>query len=103
MNSHSEIQLFIHRLSERAHLPTRGSEQAAGLDLYAANSLTIPPHGKAMVPTDLSVEIPHGHYGRIAPRSGLGWFVCLIPTTLSKPFLGNTLLVKLLVLALKGF
>jgi dUTP pyrophosphatase len=69
--SRPKIQLFVKRLTEEATLPTRGSEEAAGLDLYSAKELTIPPLGKATVPTEISIDIPWGHYGRVAPRSGL--------------------------------
>lgn len=31
----------------------------------------IPAQGKAIVPTDLSIAVPDGCYGRVAPRSGL--------------------------------
>lgn len=64
-------ELPVKRLSERATLPTRGSEEAAGLDLYAAARVMIEPHGKALIPTDLAIAVPVGHYGRVAPRSGL--------------------------------
>lgn len=73
MSHRSDVQLFVKLLSEKATLPTRGSEEAAGLDLYAATAVTIAPGGKALVPTDISVNIPPGHYGRVAPRSGLAW------------------------------
>jgi len=33
--------------------------------------LVIPAKGKGLVPTGLSMAIPIGNYGRIAPRSGL--------------------------------
>ena len=33
----------------------------------------IKAQGKALVPTGCSFSIPHGNYGRIAPRSGLAW------------------------------
>lgn len=38
----------------------------------------IPAHGKALVDTQLSIAVPAGTYGRVAPRSGLGRsrFVC---------------------------
>ena len=65
--------LFVKRHSPEATLPTRGSREAAGLDLYAAKDLTIPPLGKAKVSTDISISIPYEHYGRVAPRSGLAW------------------------------
>jgi dUTP pyrophosphatase len=32
----------------------------------------VPAHGKALVDTQLSMVVPRGTYGRIAPRSGLG-------------------------------
>jgi len=32
----------------------------------------IPAHGKALVDTQLSIAVPAGTYGRVAPRSGLG-------------------------------
>lgn len=33
--------------------------------------MTIPAHGKSIVPTDISIALPMGTYGRVAPRSGL--------------------------------
>jgi dUTP pyrophosphatase len=63
--------LFIKKLSNNATVPTRGSELAAGLDLYSAVDIIIPSHGKSVVMTDISISIPEGYYGRIAPRSGL--------------------------------
>ncbi|KAF9247127.1 dUTP pyrophosphatase [Melanogaster broomeanus] len=64
-------QLLIKRLSDKAKLPTRGSLLAAGYDLYSAEKKTIPAHGKALVDTQLSIAVPAGTYGRVAPRSGL--------------------------------
>ncbi|EHA48957.1 deoxyuridine 5'-triphosphate nucleotidohydrolase [Pyricularia oryzae 70-15] len=63
--------LLIKKLSDKARLPTRGSAFAAGYDLYAAKETTIPARGKALVDTDISMAVPAGTYGRIAPRSGL--------------------------------
>ncbi|KAH7888017.1 dUTP pyrophosphatase [Phlebopus sp. FC_14] len=64
-------KLLIKRLSDRARLPTRGSALAAGYDLYSAERKKIPAHGKALVDTQLSIAVPAGTYGRVAPRSGL--------------------------------
>jgi dUTP pyrophosphatase len=33
--------------------------------------MMIPAKGKAIVPTDISIALPAGTYGRVAPRSGL--------------------------------
>ena len=63
--------LLIKRLSENAILPTKGSPLAAGYDLYAAGNSMVPAKGKAIVKTGLSMKIPTGNYGRVAPRSGL--------------------------------
>eukprot|EP00096_Caligus_rogercresseyi_P015642 TRINITY_DN8117_c0_g1_i1.p1 TRINITY_DN8117_c0_g1~~TRINITY_DN8117_c0_g1_i1.p1 ORF type:complete len:178 (-),score=54.65 TRINITY_DN8117_c0_g1_i1:149-634(-) len=64
--------LQVLKLSENATLPSRGSPLSAGLDLYAAKDVSIEPRGgRALVPTDLSIAVPHGTYGRVAPRSGL--------------------------------
>ncbi|EIM85596.1 dUTP diphosphatase [Stereum hirsutum FP-91666 SS1] len=63
--------LLIKRLSEKAKLPTRGSALAAGYDLYSAEQKVIPARGKALVDTQISIAVPAGTYGRVAPRSGL--------------------------------
>ncbi len=63
--------LQVKLLSETAKAPTRGSEAAAGLDLYASEDNVVPPRGKALVKTGLQMRIPMGCYGRVAPRSGL--------------------------------
>jgi len=60
------------KLHPAAKLPARGSAQAAGLDLFAVEEVTLEARGgRAMVRTGLSVAIPRGFYGRVAPRSGL--------------------------------
>lgn len=37
----------------------------------SAHDKAIPAQGKVLVDTDISLAIPEGHYGRVAPRSGL--------------------------------
>ena len=44
---------------------------AAGLDLYAAETVSIPAGSTRVIYTDLAVQVPEGTYGRVAPRSGL--------------------------------
>ena len=63
--------LRVKRHSETAKLPRRGSKYAAGYDVYSSVDIKILAQGKALVPTDISIQIPLGFYGRIAPRSGL--------------------------------
>eukprot|EP00795_Rhopilema_esculentum_P003629 gene3629-14866_t len=63
--------LMIKMLSDEAVLPTRGSFNAAGYDLYSAVDCLIPAKDKALVSTKIAITVPYGSYGRIAPRSGL--------------------------------
>ena len=64
-------QLRFQRLDPRATLPTRGSALSAGLDMYCLEELRLEPKTRIRAHTGLSVAIPEGFYGRIAPRSGL--------------------------------
>ena len=63
----------VKKLDDRAVLPTYGSPQAAGADLYALvdGELTIGAGETVLVSTGLSVEIPEGYVGLIYARSGL--------------------------------
>lgn len=67
------MKIEIKKLNEYAVIPTRGSEQAAGYDLYAAiaEPLTIRPHETAKVGTGLAIAVPDGYFGAIFARSGL--------------------------------
>jgi len=75
------LELKIKRLKQTAQLPIRMTPGSAGLDLYAAEELTIPAAqvtkdglvevGRAVISTGLAMEIPLGMVGRIASRSGL--------------------------------
>lgn len=59
------------RLNKNASLPIYGSDCAAGADLCSAEECVVPAKSHLLVKTGLSVAIPPGHYGRVAPRSGL--------------------------------
>jgi len=63
--------LRFKQLDPRAVLPKRGSALAAGLDVCSIEDLQIGPKERVMATTGLAVAIPHGFYGRVAPRSGL--------------------------------
>lgn len=66
-------QLFIKKLYPNSIIPTKGSAEAAGYDLYARLdnlNLIIEPHSSVLVSTGVAMKIPYGYYGRIAPRSG---------------------------------
>lgn len=61
------------KLSENAHVPTRGSKYAAGYDLAAAinSNVTIFPHQTIKIPTGLAIELPENTFGAIYARSGI--------------------------------
>ena len=63
----------VKKVRPNAILPTYGSEEAAGADLYACLDapLTILPGASAFVPTGLAMEVPKGCAGLIYARSGL--------------------------------
>jgi dUTP pyrophosphatase len=51
--------------------PEYATGGAAGADLRASQPVTLPPGGRAAVPTGIHLEIPPGHVGLVWPRSGL--------------------------------
>lgn len=67
------MHVNVKKLNENAVLPTYGSANAAGADIYACLDapLTIAPHETVMVHTGLAMEIPEGCAGLIYARSGL--------------------------------
>ena len=71
----------VKKLRSEAVLPTYGSADAAGADLYAclAETITIAPGASAFVPTGLAMEIPKGYAGLIYARSGLACKCGLAP------------------------
>jgi len=54
-----------------AKCPERKSIYAAGFDLYACKSVSIPPSTRKLVSTGIKLQIARDCYARVAPRSGL--------------------------------
>jgi len=66
------VRIPIRRLDAGLPLPAAQHDGDAGIDLYAANDVTLDPGGgRALVPTGIAVAIPPGYAGFIQPRSGL--------------------------------
>jgi len=65
------VQLTVKRLDFGLPLPQYAHEGDAGLDLYSAEDVTLPPGRRMLIPTGLAVAIPVGFAGFIQPRSGL--------------------------------
>lgn len=66
-------KIKIKKLTDTAKTPTRGSEYAAGYDLYAdvKDDVQIKPHETIKIGTGLAMEVPDGYFGAIFARSGL--------------------------------
>lgn len=67
------VEVNIKRLSSTALVPTRGSADAAGYDLYAdiEETVCIQPHSTVKISTGIAMNIPKGYFGGIYARSGL--------------------------------
>jgi dUTP pyrophosphatase len=74
-------------------LPAYATDGAAGMDLLAAAALTIPPGGRALVPTGLAIALPAGFELQVRPRSGLalrhGITVLNAPGTVDEDYRGE--------------
>ena len=67
------IRIALKRLPHGEGLPTPAyaTDGAAGLDVVAAEALTLEPGARAAVATGFAIAIPHGHEVQVRPRSGL--------------------------------
>ena len=75
------MNIAIKRLSSTAIIPTRGSTQAAGYDLYACRHgndnehmdepFVVRSNATIKIPTGIAVAIPDGYFGALFARSGL--------------------------------
>lgn len=65
------MNVLIKKLSEKATIPTKGSKQAAGYDLYSTEDFTLYPGQRHLFKTDISMSFSEGYFARICPRSGL--------------------------------
>jgi dUTP pyrophosphatase len=65
------IRIEVQRLDPGLPLPSYAREGDAGLDLHAAETVTLAPGARAAVGTGIAVAIPPGYAGLVLPRSGL--------------------------------
>lgn len=63
------MQISIRRLSPDVPLPEYKTAGACAFDIAVMESTTLPPGGRAMLPTGLVVQVPPGHVLILAPRS----------------------------------
>ncbi len=69
----SEITIPFQKLSEKANIPAQATYSDAWYDLFSTEEYTIKPGERKLYKTNIAAAIPHGYYGRIAPRSGLAY------------------------------
>jgi dUTP pyrophosphatase len=90
------VEIAVLRVGPHASaVPAYQSEGAAGMDLPAAlaESVTIAPGKRALIPTGWSIAIPRGFEGQVRPRSGLamkhGITVLNTPGTIDADYRGE--------------
>jgi len=66
------MNVKIQKLHPDAQLP-QWNNKSAGCDLSSTEDYTLQPGERKLFKTGLAIAIPTGHYGRIAPRSGLAY------------------------------
>lgn len=93
--SSPEITISIKRLphGEGLPLPSYASDGAAGLDVVAAEDLTLAPGARHAVATGFAIAIPEGFEVQVRPRSGLALkhgITCLnTPGTIDSDYRGE--------------
>ena len=67
------MKIQIKKIRDDAVIPTRGSDNAAGYDLYACvdDPVSIPPHTTVRIGTGITAAIPEGYFGACFARSGI--------------------------------
>lgn len=89
------IAVQVRRLphGEGLALPAYATAGAAGMDVVAAEAVTLPPGGRHAVATGLALAIPEGFEIQVRPRSGLalrhGISVPNAPGTIDADFRGE--------------
>lgn len=83
----------MRRLDPALPLPGYAHPGDAGIDLYAADTTTLEPGQRALVPCGIAVAVPEGHVGLVHPRSGLavdhGLTVLNAPGTIDAGYRGE--------------
>ena len=89
------VEIRLKRLphGEDLPLPAYASDHAAGLDVVAAESLSLAPGARHAVATGFAIALPHGYEVQVRPRSGLALkhgITCLnTPGTIDSDYRGE--------------
>ena len=93
MTQTNPAPLKLVRLDKDLPLPTRAHATDAGIDLYAAEDITIAPGERQLVGTGIAIGLNPGTVGLIHPRSGMalkhGLSIVNAPGTLDEDYRGE--------------
>ena len=67
------MYLFVKKLTDQSLIPVQANPNDAGYDIFSAENYLLQPMERKLFKSGISLEIPKGHYGRVAPRSGLAY------------------------------
>lgn len=89
----AQVNVKFKKLVDWAKMPTYGSEEAAGADLYASGWVHLPPGHRALVETGIAIQLPPGFEAQVRPRSGLAakWGISVVntPGTIDSDYRGE--------------
>lgn len=92
-----QTKVIVSKVHEKATIPTYGSDEAAGADLYAVvdgpDAIPVPVGERVLIKTGLSIELLPGYEAQVRPRSGLalkqGITVLNTPGTIDSDYRGE--------------
>ena len=67
----NQKKMKIKKLNENAQMPLRGSDGAAGYDLFSVVEASINPGETVKIPTGIAIALPKDTFGAIYARSGM--------------------------------
>ena len=89
----SSVKVAIKLLNYGAIIPTYGSEEAAGADIYSMDRLSISPGETVAVSTGIAIQLPKGFEAQCRSRSGMALnysiFVLNSPGTIDSDYRGE--------------
>ena len=71
IQSKKDKRILVKKIHKDAKIPTKGTKGAPGHGLYGIEDKTFQGKGQQVVQPGISLRLPNGTYGRIAPRRGL--------------------------------
>lgn len=86
-----QIVLKILKLNKNAFIPTRATQQSAGLDLFSPVDCILHPFQRVLISINLVFVIPLGYYGKVKGRSGLALRngISVFNGTIDPDYMGN--------------